>query len=1204
MKLIQLWAVVLLALHLTAARNAGAQSLWGLKAILQRSDCQYWMLNPDHSLPALEEFSICVNVQRSINNSAWTAFTYVHPDQSRVELGLGGRGGKLHIWLFGMYRTVPDTLTVGQWCSICITWSCSTKQLQLFINGSNAVVMDVQPEDSTCGLSAGGSLTLGAAHYFTGGMMEVESGTNLQGNITLFRVWRKIRSPELHSAHSCTDGDALRWHGRVWNAHSCPAEKDDTLTCDLLDPTGKQEMFDALAHLTVIPSDDVGKVQDLVYERLSNEFYTDNYHVYPVKELLHIYSIDGDEVPKSTSKPINSTPNPTDTNTKPSITTILDSFFKVSVNVTIEESEVDPADTIQTWLYGTLSANGISVLNFHFISPQTRTVRLKKRSNEVKEALVFTEESTDVVSVRLNAVLTDSPAPSHSCMFQMLVPKCSDVEETQRQIHDLLEKPYSNGSMRLDADPENIFISHIEPGLCPQLTQQTRQGRYVWPWTPAQRTAWQHCEADKDCLAFRQCLLSADTSQAAWVSPELQRCPTVVATISDLEQIEVTRDTAEDVLQMIVDILKEHDSLDKCDLQTVLNKLQEVLNITTVTRDLAEVIVSIMSNILNSKSDLQPFTNDILNITDTVGVELSNFIGESDTVVAPGLALSVVTVDPENTNNLTFGVTSVNDGPYPTIYINKDPYEGTVAFISLPSALHASFPPRNSTNPRVQFQFYGVPALFKDGESGQSLNTYVVSASVINVAEPVENLKEPVIVTLHHLDTQITGKEVHCVYWDFNKNGGCGGWSPRGCWKHNGTLEYTTCMCDHLTHFGVLLDVSRTPIDEENEKILTVISYVGCGLSSFFLGVTVLTYSLLDKLRRDYPSQILLNLSIALLGLNLVFLTNSWFSAFAVYGLCVAVAAAQHYFLLASFSWMLLEAVNMYFALVKVFNVYVPSYILKFCIVGWGAPLVICCLVLVVKQEAYAVTSFTDQDTLEDSEMFCWIQDDVVFFVSVVGFIGLVLLCNFSIFLVVLLQMKKMRVNQPAGTHRSLLKDLRGVASFTLLLGLTWAVAFFTWGPAKVPLLYLFSILNSLQGSFIFIFHCLMKENVRKQWRIHLCFGRFKLQDQSDWSHTATVVAKPKRSRFPKFPTVASFRSSKSNSTQSSSLSSDSSQPQDSIRRPNLDVMYQQSLVLPRIRLTPSAPPSANANGDLPEAEGYEVRSWIPAERSSSVHYN
>ena len=90
------------------------------------------------------------------------------------------------------------------------------------------------------------------------------------------------------------------------------------------------------------------------------------------------------------------------------------------------------------------------------------------------------------------------------------------------------------------------------------------------------------------------------------------------------------------------------------------------------------------------------------------------------------------------------------------------------------------------------------------------------------------------------------------------------------------------------------------------------------------------------KLRRDYPSQILINLSLALLSLNVVFLLNSWLSSWAVYGLCVGVASALHYFLLASFTWMGLEAVNMYLALVKVFNVYVPSYMLKFCVVGWG----------------------------------------------------------------------------------------------------------------------------------------------------------------------------------------------------------------------------------------------------------------------------
>lgn len=34
-------------------------------------------------------------------------------------------------------------------------------------------------------------------------------------------------------------------------------------------------------------------------------------------------------------------------------------------------------------------------------------------------------------------------------------------------------------------------------------------------------------------------------------------------------------------------------------------------------------------------------------------------------------------------------------------------------------------------------------------------------------------------------------------------------------------------------------------------------------------------------------------------------------------------------------------------------------------------------------------------------------------------------------------------------------------------------------------------------GLFIFIFHCALKENVQKQWRRYLCFGRFRLSDNS-----------------------------------------------------------------------------------------------------------
>ena len=91
-------------------------------------------------------------------------------------------------------------------------------------------------------------------------------------------------------------------------------------------------------------------------------------------------------------------------------------------------------------------------------------------------------------------------------------------------------------------------------------------------------------------------------------------------------------------------------------------------------------------------------------------------------------------------------------------------------------------------------------------------------------------------------------------------------------------------------------------------------------------------------------------------------------------------------------------------------------------------------------------------------------QNDTAFYVSVMAFILLVLLCNMTVFGVVLVQIRKMQANKTTSNTSGLLHDLRVVASLTFLLGLTWILPFFSWGPVNTPFMYLFSILNSLQG--------------------------------------------------------------------------------------------------------------------------------------------
>ncbi|XP_029138779.1 adhesion G-protein coupled receptor G4 [Protobothrops mucrosquamatus] len=326
------------------------------------------------------------------------------------------------------------------------------------------------------------------------------------------------------------------------------------------------------------------------------------------------------------------------------------------------------------------------------------------------------------------------------------------------------------------------------------------------------------------------------------------------------------------------------------------------------------------------------------------------------------------------------------------------------------------------------------------------LNTYVVGASIEN--KTIEDLKKPVSIVLQHRN-------------------------PHG-------------------------DLSRTPLSDADEWALALVTYVGCGISSIFLGLVLLVYLSIDKLREDYPSKILVNLCFALLMLNLAFLVNSWLATFQNAGLCITIAVALHYSLLSAFTWMGLEAINMYFALVRVFKVYIPYYMLRVSIAGWGIPALIVIVALSISRDFYGTEFALRRNTDSPSMQFCWIQDNWVFYISVVGYFILVFLINISMFVTVLCQIRVMKTNNcRVGKDRSkeFLLDLKRVTSLTFLLGLTWGFAFFAWGPLKIAFMYIFAICNSLQGFFIFVFYCLMKENVRKQCQIHFCCGKFRLSN-------------------------------------------------------------------------------------------------------------
>ncbi|XP_059822135.1 adhesion G-protein coupled receptor G2-like [Hypanus sabinus] len=517
---------------------------------------------------------------------------------------------------------------------------------------------------------------------------------------------------------------------------------------------------------------------------------------------------------------------------------------------------------------------------------------------------------------------------------------------------------------------------------------------------------------------------------------------------------------------------------------------------------IASQIIGMISTLLNaSPTVLSSFSKRLIQSVDTIGRKL-NFTTESINITSSSLALAVSKINATGFNGADFSISDVTN-----LQVSLDeaaPAE-TFAAIKLPPSLLSNLTSENHEQAsRVQFTFYKKPTLFQDPslKRTSSLNSYIIASSVANLS--IANLTDPVRITFRNIEPTKNDFKVQCVFWDFSKNSGRGGWNSDGCRTEQKASNETSCECDHLTHFGVLLDISRDKIDEQNNRILTFITYIGCGLSSVLLAVTLVTYLAFEKLRRDYPSKILINLCTALLFLNLTFLIDSWISGFSIRGLCIAVAVFLHYFLLVSFTWMSLEAIHMYLALVKVFNTYVRKYMLKFCIIGWGTPSIVIAIVLIISPDNYGLGHY-DKTANTTSDMFCWINDDIVFYVAAVAYFCVMFLLNISMFIVVMIQFCRIKnQKQHQNAERSILQNIRSVTGLTFLLGITWGFAFFAWAPVNIPFMYLFAIFNTLQGTFIFIFHCLVKENVQKQWRRYLCCGKLRLAENSDWSKTAT----------------------------------------------------------------------------------------------------
>ncbi|XP_030153552.1 adhesion G-protein coupled receptor G5 isoform X6 [Lynx canadensis] len=318
------------------------------------------------------------------------------------------------------------------------------------------------------------------------------------------------------------------------------------------------------------------------------------------------------------------------------------------------------------------------------------------------------------------------------------------------------------------------------------------------------------------------------------------------------------------------------------------------------------------------------------------------------------------------------------------------------------------------------------------------------------------------------------GYTATCVFW---KEGASkdhwGVWSPEGCRTEQPSPSQVLCRCNHLSYFAVLMQLSPAPIPAELLAPLTYISLVGCSISVVASLLTILLHFQARK-QGDSTTHIHMNLHASVLLLNVAFLLSPVLARAGA--ACTALAAILHFALLSCLTWMAIEGFNLYLLLVRVYNIYIRRYMLKLCAVGWGVPALLVLLLLVDQNSVYGPHTIPLFDSRGNGTGFqnnsiCWVRSPWVHNILVMGYGGLTSLFNLVVLAWALRAVRRLRAQEKVPGTRAC-RDSVTVLGLTMLLGTTWALAFFSFGVFLLPQLFLFTIFNSLYGFFLFLWFC------------------------------------------------------------------------------------------------------------------------------------
>ncbi|XP_029073540.1 adhesion G protein-coupled receptor E1 isoform X2 [Monodon monoceros] len=365
------------------------------------------------------------------------------------------------------------------------------------------------------------------------------------------------------------------------------------------------------------------------------------------------------------------------------------------------------------------------------------------------------------------------------------------------------------------------------------------------------------------------------------------------------------------------------------------------------------------------------------------------------------------------------------------------------------------------------------------------LNSRIVGGII--TGEKKVGFSKPVIYTLENIEPKRNFESPICVSWSTDVEGGR--WTPSGCAILEVSETHTGCSCNRMVNLAIIMAAGELTM----EFTLYIISHVGMIISLVCLTVAIITF-LLCRTIQNHNTYLHLHLCVCLFLAKILFLTGVDKTDNQMG--CAIIAGFLHYLFLACFFWMLVEAVMLFLMArnLKVVN-YFSSRNIKMrylCAFGYGLPALVVAVSAIIQPQGYGMYNR------------CWLNTETGFIWSFLGPVCTIIVIN-SILLTGTLWILRQQISS-VSTEVSKLKDTRLLTfkafAQIFILGCSWVLGIFQIGPMANIMAYLFTIINSLQGAFIFLIHCLLNRQVREEYR--RCMTRkTKPSSQSDTSRIA-----------------------------------------------------------------------------------------------------